>query len=261
MILACRAIPTTDGVVSWLDDDQVVLHPLRHLNCKVTLVEAVTHDINRIQVVNDVGEPLSFAAGQYVRLTFPGLPSRDYSIASQSGSQVLEFHLRRVPGGTVTEPVHANLQPGAHVLVEGPFGSSFLREQHAGPMLCIAGGSGLAPINCIVEAAIARGMRQPIRVYFGARSSRDLYLVEHFQSLTRQHSNLTFTPVLSEASEQSTWRTGLVTDAVAEDLGDLDGWKAYCAGPPGMVEAAIQITKANGLRPGDLHADVFHTPG
>lgn len=261
LVLACRAIPTTDGVVSWLDDDQVVLYPLRRLNCKVTLVEAVTHDINRIQVVNDEGEPLSFAAGQYVRLTFPGLPSRDYSIASPSGSQVLEFHLRRVPGGTVTEPIHAQLQAGAQVLVEGPFGSSFLREQHAGPMLCIAGGSGLAPITCIVEAAIARGMRQPIHVYFGARSSRDLYLVEHFQSLTRQHSNLTFTPVLSEASEQSTWRTGLVTDAVAEDLGDLDGWKAYCAGPPGMVEAVMRITKTNGLRPGDLHADVFHTPG
>lgn len=261
LILACRAIPTTNGIVSWLDDDQVDPHPIRRLNGKVTMNEAVTHDINRIQIANDEGERLSFAAGQYVRLTFPGLPSRDYSIASPSGSQVLEFHIRRVRGGAVSDPIHAQVRPGAPVLVEGPFGSSFLRERHAGPMLCIAGGSGLAPIKCIVEAAIASGMRQPIHIYFGARSSRDLYLVEHFRALTRQHSYLTFTPVLSDVSGDGIWRTGLVTDAVAEDLQDLDGWKAYCAGPPGMVEAAIQTTRTNGLRSGDLHADVFHTPG
>ena len=82
LILACRAIPTTDGIASWLDDDQVVPNPLRRLNCKVTVIDTATHDINRIQVVNEEGEPLSFAAGQYARLTFPGLPSRDYSIAS-----------------------------------------------------------------------------------------------------------------------------------------------------------------------------------
>ncbi|MEG1678883.1 MAG: 2Fe-2S iron-sulfur cluster-binding protein [Stenotrophomonas sp.] len=261
LILACCAIPTTDGIASWLDEDQVVPNPLRRLNCKVTAIDTATHDINRIKVANEEGELLTFAAGQYARLTFPGAPTRDYSFASPSGTHALEFHIRRVPGGAASEHIHAQLKPGASVLVEGPFGSSFLREQHVGPMLCIAGGSGLAPIKCIVEAAIASGMRQPIHIYFGARSDRDLYLVEHFQNLTRQHSNLTFTPVLSDASGESIWRTGLVADAVAEDLQDLDGWKAYCAGPPGMVEAAIRITKTNGLRSGDLHADVFHTPG
>ena len=260
LILACRVIPVTDAIVSWLDDDQMMFHPVRSLRCKVTVIEKATHDINRIEIANDEDEPLTFAAGQYVRLTFPGVPARDYSIASSSGNQALEFHIRRVPNGATSEHIHAQLKPGDPVLVEGPFGSSFLREQHTGPMLCIAGGSGLAPIKCIVEAAIANGMRQPIHVYFGVRSGRDLYLVEYFRNLTQQHSNLTFTPVLSDVHVEGAWRIGMVTDAVAKDLRDLDGWKAYCAGPPGMVEAAIQITKANGLRPGDLHADVFHTP-
>ena len=57
------------------------------------------------------------------------------------------------------------------------------------------------------------------------------------------------------------WRTGFVTDAVAEDLQDFDGWKAYVAGPPPLVEAAMQISTARGLRSEDLHADVFFTPG
>ena len=56
------------------------------------------------------------------------------------------------------------------------------------------------------------------------------------------------------------WRTGFVTDAIAKDLQDFDGWKAYVAGPPPMVEAAMQISTARGLRSEDLHADVFFTP-
>lgn len=261
LILACRAIPTTDAVITWLDQEQTASHPHRRFNCHVTAIEDVTHDIKRIQLVNDAGDPLAFTAGQYARLKFLGTQARDYSMASRSGEGALEFHIRRVPGGAATESIHAQLQLGEPVLVEGPFGSSYLREHHVGPMLCIAGGSGLAPIKSIVETAIAGGMKQPIHVYFGARAMRDLYLVEHFQQLAQQHSNLTFTVVLSEASADTSWRTGMVTDAVAEDLQTLDGWKAYVAGPPLMVEAAMQLTSARGLRVQDLHADVFYTAG
>ncbi|MNN16998.1 Ferredoxin--NAD(P)(+) reductase [compost metagenome] len=104
-------------------------------------------------------------------------------------------------------------------------------------------------------------MKQPIHIYFGARATRDLYLVDHFQQLAQQHSNLTFTAVLSDAPADAAGRTGMVTDAVAEDLQNLDGWKAYVAGPPLMVEAAMQLTKERGLRTQDLHADVFYTAG
>ncbi len=135
------------------------------------------------------------------------------------------------------------------MLVEGPFGSSYLREQYAGPILCVAGGSCLAPIKGIVEAAIAQGIKQPIHVYFGARSNRDLYLVDHFEGLAQRHPNLTFTPVLSDAPLEARWRTGFVTDTIAKDLQDCDGWKAYVAGPPPMVEAARQIVTERGLGP------------
>lgn len=261
LILACRAIPTTDAIVAWLgDDEETPSHPRRRLNGHVTAIGDATHDIKRIQVVIDGADPLAFTPGQYARLTFPGAPARDYSMASGPGQPALEFHIRRVPGGDATQRIHMLLKLGDPVLVEGPFGSSYLREQHAGPILCVAGGSGLAPIKGIVEAAIARGMKQPIHVYFGARSDRDLYLVDHFEGLAHRHPNLSFTPVLSDAPVGVRWRTGFVTDVVAEDLQDLDGWKAYVAGPPPMVEVAMQISTARGLRSEDLHADVFFTP-
>ena len=261
LILACCAVPTTDGVVTWLEEEEAASPPHRRLTCRVAAIEDATHDIKRIQLVNDHGDTFGFRPGQYARLKFLGAPARDYSMASGPGDGLLEFHIRRVPGGAASECIHAQLQLGEPVLVEGPFGSSFLREHHTGPLLCIAGGSGLAPIKCIVDAAIAAGMKQPIHVYFGARGMRDIYLAEHFEQLAQQHSNLTFTTVLSETPAAASQRTGMVANAVAEDLQNLDGWKAYVAGPPLMVEAAMQVTSARGLQAQDLHADVFFTAG
>jgi ferredoxin-NAD(P)+ reductase (naphthalene dioxygenase ferredoxin-specific) len=261
LILACRALPKTDATVAWLGgDEEFADHPHRRLRCRVVEIEEATHDIKRVRIAVDEGPPLAFTAGQYARITFPGAPPRDYSMANRPGEPELEFHIRRVPGGAATARIHALLKLGDPVIVEGPFGSSYLREKHIGPILCVAGGSGLAPIKSIVETALANGMKQPIHLYFGARRERDLYVVDHLERLAVRHSNLIFKPVLSEAPQQPQWRTGFVTDAVGQDLPDLDGWKAYVAGPPAMVEAAMQLASARGLRPQDLHADVFFTP-
>ncbi|AXA91380.1 2Fe-2S iron-sulfur cluster-binding protein [Massilia sp. YMA4] len=262
LILACRATLVTDAAVAWLGDgDDAPSHPRRRLACRVRAIESVTHDIKVVRLVTEGTEPLAFTAGQYVRLTFPRVPTRDYSMANAPGGRELEFHIRRVPDGETSGHVHALLDVGDPVSLEGPFGAAYLREQHTGPILCVAGGSGLAPIKAIVEAAIANGMRQPIHIYFGARGERDLYLVDHFERLAQRHPNLTYTPVLTDAPVGTYRRGGFVTDAVASDLQDLDGWKAYVAGPPMMVEAAMLICMARGLRPDDLHADVFFTPG
>ena len=89
---------------------------------------------------------------------------------------------------------------------------------------------------------------------------RDLYLEDEFKALAAKYANFNFIVVLSQPEGNTTRRTGFVTDAVAKDLQDFDGWKAYVAGPPPMVEAAMQICTARGLRSEDLHADVFFTP-
>ncbi len=261
LILACRALPRSDAAVSWLGGgEEVADHPLRRLQCRVVALAAATHDIKRVRLAVDDATPLAFAAGQYARVTFPGAPPRDYSMANTPGDVDLEFHIRRIPGGAATTPIHERLALGDTVTVEGPFGSSYLREKHAGPILCVAGGSGLAPIKAIVETAIAHGMRQPLHVYFGARTERDLYLVDHFEALQARNANLAFTPVLSEARQPGKRRTGFVSDAVGQDMRDFDGWKAYVAGPLAMVDAAMAVARARALRPEDLHADVFFTP-
>lgn len=259
LILACRALPAGPVAVAWLgNEDEQPSHPLRTLQSRVSAIDDFTHDIRRLRLTVE-GEPLAFSAGQYARLSLPGVPARDYSMANRPDQSELEFHVRRVSGGKTSSFIHTELKLGDRVTVEGPLGFSYLRHGHTGPILAVAGGSGLAPIQSIVSTALAFGMRQPIHIYFGVRTERDLYLLEQFQALAAYHEQLSFTPVLSEAASEI-YRTGLVSSAVAEDLSDLDGWKAYVAGPPAMVEASMEMTAARGLRSQDLHADVFFTP-
>jgi CDP-4-dehydro-6-deoxyglucose reductase/ferredoxin-NAD(P)+ reductase (naphthalene dioxygenase ferredoxin-specific) len=259
LILACRALPQSDATVAWLgDEDEQADHPVKTLQARVVAVEALTHDIRGLRLSTD-GEPLMFSAGQYARLAVPGSPSRDYSMANVPGAAELEFHVRRVPRGITSEALHNRLTVGDRVTLTGPFGSSHLRTGHTGPILAVGGGSGLAPIKSVVETALALGMQQPIHVYSGARTERDLYLLDYFGALAARHENLRFTPVLSEAAE-GRYRTGFVSDALALDLRDLDGWKAYVAGPPAMVEATMDVATKAGLNPGNLYADVFFTP-
>jgi NAD(P)H-flavin reductase/ferredoxin len=259
LILACRAVPWSDAEVGWLEVDETVLHPRRLMICRVAGLDGVTHDTRRIRLEIESGGPFAFSAGQYARVVFEGQPPRDYSMANRPDEPVLEFHVRQMAGGVASHYVTERLKLGEAVRVEGPFGSAFLREHHAGPILAIAGGSGLAPIKSIVETALALGMRQPIRLYFGVRDERDLYLEDHFRAIAGRHPGFSFTPVLSDPSAATRRRTGFVHEAVDADHDSFDGCKAYLAGPPVMVEAATAMLHARGMRREDVHADAFYT--
>lgn len=259
LILACRAVPWSDCEVKFLEADETVAHPLRHMQCRVVDLAAMTHDIRRIRLEVKSGGPYTFSAGQYASLEFPGLPARDYSMANRPGETTLEFHIRLLPGGAVTPFVSQTLKVGDRVKVIGPYGTSYLREKHSGPIIALAGGSGLAPIKSIVDQALDIGCKQPIHLYLGVRDERDLYLEDYFRERAAAHPNLSFTPVLSEPSSATARRTGFLADIVRQDFDGVDGAKAYLAGPPVMVETAVSALEALGIRKQDCHADAFYT--
>ncbi len=258
LILACRAVPDADSEVAWLEEDDLIVHPRRTLACRVIGLDDATHDIKRVRLEIVSGGPFDFSAGQFASVAFTGGPPRDYSMANLPGDPVLEFHVRRTAGGIVSVHVGDALRLGDPVRVEGPFGTSYLRESHRGPIVAVAGGSGMAPLKSIVERALQRALPQHIHFYFGVRNERDLYLHDHFMHLTERHPNLHFIPVVTDDGPGH-WRRGLVQEAAASDFGDLDGCKGYLAGPPAMVEAAAELFERRGMRRIDIHADAFYS--
>lgn len=265
MVLACRAQVWSDVVVRRLDAEDLVVHPSRVMHCRVDAIDRLTHDILGLRLEMVSGGPYAFSAGQYAQLEFPVAPGsvRDYSMANRPDQKLIEFHLRVMPGGSVSARVADALRVGDMVRVCGPLGTSYVRLQHPGPMLCIAGGSGLAPIKSIVETALASGFARPVHLYFGARSERDVYFEAGLAALRQRQPNFRAHVVLSEPGDMPAGdtilprRRGMVTDAVAADFADLGGFKIYLAGPPPMVDAATEVARERGVARRDIHADAF----
>jgi ferredoxin-NAD(P)+ reductase (naphthalene dioxygenase ferredoxin-specific) len=186
---------------------------------------------------------------------------RPYSMAGLCGDGLFEFHVRLVPDGRVTGYIAHELKIGDAVKLSGPLGSAYLRSKHEGPMLCVAGGTGLAPILSIVRGAIAQGMQNPIHLYFGVRSPRDVYGMPWLEQLKREHAGLEVHVVVTSGVDAKTQRGGLVTDAIEQDHGDLSGWRAYLCGSPPMVEAATIVARRKGIAAAHIHADAFYTQG
>jgi len=258
VILACRTQVWGDVAVRRIEAEELVLHPSRVMRCRVASLERLTHDIHELRLSIETGGPYTFSAGQYAQLEFaPGL-SRHYSMASTPEEGELAFQVRHVPGGRTSGFVAERLKPGESVKVSGPLGVSYLREKHGGPVLLVAGGSGLAPIESILRTLLARGHPSNISLYFGVRTERDVYHEPLLREFAARHANLRHEIVLSEQAGASGRRGGFVHEAVSADIADFSGYKAYLAGPPPMVEAATDMLLARGLPQRDIHADAFY---
>jgi ferredoxin-NAD(P)+ reductase (naphthalene dioxygenase ferredoxin-specific) len=258
-VLACQTTLTGSCAIEIPEADEVVVHPAKLLKGVVTGIDALTHDIRRLRLRTN--KPLSFSPGQYATLQFASGHIRPYSMANIEGDDELEFHVRLVPGGRASTYIAETLKEGDTVRVSGPLGTAYLRRLHKGPMLCVAGGTGLAPVLSIVRGALAADMDNPIRLYFGVRSPRDLYGADMLRDLATRHPGLDVHIVVSEDADGSGYRGGLVTDAVAQDLPDLTGWRAYVCGAPPMVEAAQILMRQRGLPLERIYADAFYATG
>ncbi|HEY8946328.1 MAG TPA: 2Fe-2S iron-sulfur cluster-binding protein, partial [Polyangiaceae bacterium] len=209
LILACRTQVWGDCTIRQLAAEDMVLHPSRVMRCRVIGVTDLTHDIRELRLTVESGGPYTFSAGQHARLKFgPGIPERSYSMANRPEETTLEFHVRQVPRGLASGYVFAALHVGAEVTVSGPLGNAYLRQNHRGPILALAGGSGMAPIKSIVGTALADEPDREIHLYFGVRDERDVYLEQRLEELRRRHPKLSVNVMLSQPSAATARRTG-----------------------------------------------------
>lgn len=258
-VLACQSTLIEACAIEIAEPDEVVVHPARIVKATVIGLDNLTHDIKRVRL--QLSKPLDYSPGQYATLQFTPEHIRPYSMAGIAPGNELEFHIRLVPGGRVTSYVADSLKLGDAVRVSGPMGTAYLRRKYEGPLLCIAGGTGLAPILSIVRGALAEGMKNPIHVYFGVRTPRDVYGLEWLADVAKDHPDLHVHVVVSTEHGLPSFRTGMVTDAIQQDWSSLDGWRAYIAGAPVMVEAATLMLKQKGMAAEHIYADAFYSSG
>jgi naphthalene 1,2-dioxygenase ferredoxin reductase component len=255
-VLACRTTLIEDCAIEIPEVDEIVLHPPKILKATVVEIEDLTHDIKRVRLA--LSKPFDFSPGQYATLQFTPEHIRPYSMASTANGQEVEFHIRLVPDGRVTSYVAADLKAGDAVRISGPLGTAYLRRKSEDPVLCIAGGTGLAPILSILRGMAESPTSRPVHVYFGVRSEADVYGTHWLDALRESLPGLRVHVVLASGEACTPYRTGMVTDAVDADWNTLDGWRAYVAGAPAMVDASSALLRKKGVDPGQIYADAFY---
>jgi ferredoxin-NAD(P)+ reductase (naphthalene dioxygenase ferredoxin-specific) len=262
-ILACQATLTQDCVIEIAEADEIVVHPAKVLKATVAGIEDLTHDIKRVRLA--LAKPFEFSPGQYATLQFTPEHIRPYSMTGTgtADAREVEFHIRLVPGGRVTSYVAHELSVGQSVRLSGPLGTAYLRHKHDGPILCVAGGTGLAPMLSILRGIAQAGMCNPVHLYFGVRASRDIYGLDWLESLRAALPNLNVQIVVASGETPSGYRTGVVTDVLNQDWQDRDmrDWRAYLAGPPVMTEAVSLLLRRKSLDQDRIYADAFYPSG
>lgn len=215
--------------------------------------------------------PADFLPGQYTLFRAPAFPgARAYSMSNLANAGgVFQFIIRRTPGGTGSGFLCDGLTPGGEMLMDGPFGNAYWRQESVRPMVCVAGGSGVAPMLSIARAA--RLADAPRRVHFfdGARTEADLCAGSFLADLAGE--GFSYTPVLSApgtgrpGTDRSrtdlpwTGAIGFVHETVRRVLSPPAAqYDYYFAGPPAMIDAMQNLLVIEqGVPHSQIHFDRF----
>lgn len=264
-VLLCRTLAYSDLVVELLSYDEYLLSrsiPVRSLPATVKAVEPLTHDIRQLKI--ETAQPLKFWAGQYVDIAVPDTGvTRSFSMANPPSSPCqLEFIIKIYPDGAFSSLLRDKLQAGDPLTITGPYGTCLRHEGKDSTMLLTGGGSGMAPLLSILTDLVESGEQRPVRFFYGARTRRDLFMLDRIEELGSRLSDFAFTPVLSGPDIEADWKgeTGFVHETVRRHLqgeplkGEAD---AYSCGPPPMIDAVLPVLQMGGVEPENIHFDKF----
>jgi len=265
-VLACQARPLGDcSIKVRLRPENVPAHRPARFEATLAATRDLTHDMREFRFKAAAGSP-GFLPGQYALFYLPGLDApRTYSMANiDDGSGEWHFIVRRVPSGVGTVTLFDKVSVGSTIELDGPYGLAYLRTESPRDLICIGGGSGLAPVLSIARGAIAEPKlaERRIHVFYGARTTLDLCGDADLSTLPGYGERLTFEAVLS-MPEQSpaawTGPTGFVHDHVQKFIGERWGdFEYYFAGPPAMAEAVQRMLIEKRVPYPQVHFDSFY---
>jgi ferredoxin-NADP reductase len=207
-------------------------------------------------------------AGQHVdvRLTAEDgyQAQRSYSIASGPEDAELVLTVERLEDGEVSPYLVDELRPGDELELRGPIGGYFVWDRSAGgPLLLIAGGSGVVPFRAMLRHHLASGSDAAVRLLHSARSLDEVLYRKELESLASDHRIAVRTALTRTWPEDWQGHRGRITPELLRDVSwpPDDHPLIYICGPTGFVEAiAGQLVEA-GNDPGRIRTERFGPSG
>jgi toluene monooxygenase electron transfer component len=245
--LGCQCVPRGDCTIKVRPSGHYApQHLPRRVTGTLSARRAITHDIEEFRF--ELSGDMPFEPGQYALLSLPGIEGqRAYSmsnIPSSDAPRELHFQIRRVPNGKGTGMLFDSLEVGASIEIDGPYGMAYLRRDVKRDIVCLAGGSGLAPMISIARGAMNDPALDGVKLHFiyGGRTPRDICGQDMLEALPGWNERLHFHAAVSDLTSGEPWEgpTGYAHSIAESIFGEgLRDMEIYFAGPP-MMGAAIQ---------------------
>lgn len=241
--LACQSLPLGDCTIRLRCDESYRprIAPARQKSALVGR-RMLTPDMAELTFKTE--RAADFLPGQYALLSLPGVAGvRAYSMSNLPNPDgIWQFIVRRTPGGSASHALVDTLPVGSSIDLDAPYGGAWLRTEVSRPIVCVAGGSGLAPMLAIARAAVLDPAAS-VDFFYGGRTPADLCVEGLIADLPGVGERLRLHNVLSAAAAGE-WQGahGFVHEELERRLGEsLPEREFYFAGPPPMIDAVQQL--------------------
>ncbi|MCK7630365.1 NADH:ubiquinone reductase (Na(+)-transporting) subunit F [Shewanella sp. JNE10-2] len=296
--LACQVAVKTDMELE-LDEE---IFGVKKWQCEVISNDNKATFIKELLLKLPEGEDVHFKAGGYIQIEAPAhvvkyadfdIPAkyrgdwekyglfdlvstvnedvlRAYSMANypdEKGRIMLNVRIATPPSASVPPGKMSsyifNLKAGDKVTISGPFGEFFVKDTDA-EMVFIGGGAGMAPMRShIFDQLKSKKTKRKMSFWYGARSTREVFYQQDFDTLAAENGNFVWHVALSEPLPEDNWTgyTGFIHNVLYENY--LKNHKApedcefYMCGPPIMNSSVIKMLESLGVEPENILLDDF----
>ncbi len=231
-------------MVNGADEDAVISPPW--WDGEVVFHRRILDDVAVIQVRPHTRYP--YRPGQYCSVMTPRRPRmwRSYSLATAPRDDgLLEFHIRAVGAGWVSSALVWRTEPGDILRLGAPQGFDLANPMSERDMLCVAGGTGIAPVLAGLQELEQRQDGRRVHVFYAGRDRDRLYALPHLESIGVRYRRLTVVPVVSPEGPED--RSPDVMGNVVSSYGDWRRHSVYVAGPTNMVQTTLDRLREQGI--------------
>ena len=169
---------------------------------------------------------------------------------------------KNIPPGVMSSYIF-NLKAGDKVIISGPFGEFFAKDTD-NEMVFVGGGAGMAPMRSHIFDQLKRlNSKRKISFWYGARSKKEMFYTEDFDTLAAAYDNFTWHVALSDPKEEDNWDgyTGFIHEVLYENYLKThpapEDVEYYMCGPPLMNSAVIKMLENLGVEPENILLDDF----
>jgi aquacobalamin reductase/NAD(P)H-flavin reductase len=236
---------------------------MKTISCQIVSLTSLTAHVFKalLKPTNKV----DFIPGQYLNFVMSDEDKRPFSIASSPNSELIELQIGAFVADSypmqVIEHIKSAQKNNTPVTIEIPLGDAQLRTESERPLLLLAGGTGFSYIKSMFEYLAEQNSQRHIMVYWGLRELDAAYELEETAAIISKLPNANFIPVIENVNENSSaqWqgKTGLVHQAVMEDIISLEPYDIYLAGRFEMVGVIRSDFVEHGALLEQMYADAF----